>query len=190
MKDHAEERGAAGTDYVWGHGFVKLLASGASPDATPVLSADATLSGLTLTAGGEAVPLAESFTADTTTYTASVAYPVTRLDVAAVPSDDNAEGVSITPADADVEVEGHQVDLAVGENTITVTVTAEDGTMMTYTVMVTREALTDEARLLARYDTNGDGSIDAAELAQAIDDYLNEDLSPSDMSILIDLYLG
>ena len=191
LKDHAEERGAAGTDNVWGHGFAKLLASGASPDATPVLSADATLSGLTLTAGSEAVALAESFAADTTTYTASVAYPVTRLDVAAVPSDADAEGVSITPADADVEVEGHQVDLAVGENTITVTVTAEDGTMMTYTVMVTVvEPLTDEGRLLARYDTNGDGSIDAAELAEAIDDYLNGDLSPSDMGILIGIYLG
>ncbi len=47
-----------------------------------------------------------------------------------------------------------------------------------------------EARLLARYDTNGDGSIDAAELGEAIDDYLNEDLSPSDMAILIDIYLG
>ena len=34
LKDHAEERGAAGTDNVWGHGFAKLLASGASPDDT------------------------------------------------------------------------------------------------------------------------------------------------------------
>lgn len=47
-----------------------------------------------------------------------------------------------------------------------------------------------ETRLLARYDTNGDGSIDAAELGEAIDDYLNEELSPSDMGILIDIYLG
>ena len=181
LKDHAEERGAAGADNIWGQGFANL----------PVLSADATLSELALTAGSEAVPLAESFTADTTTYTASVAYPVTRLDVVAVPSDNDAEGVSITPADADVEVEGHQVDLAVGENTITVTVTAEDGTMMTYTVMVTVvEPLTDEARLLARYDTNGDGEIDDVELNRAIDDYLDGDLSPSDMGILIDLYLG
>ena len=191
LKDHAEERGAAGTDNVWGHGFAKLLASGASPDATPVLSTDATLSGLTLTAGSESVPLAESFTADTTTYTASVAYSVTRLNVAAVPSDADAEGVSITPSDADVEVEGHQVDLAVGENTITVTVTAEDEeTMMTYTVMVTREVMTDEARLLARYDTNGDGEIDDVELNRAIDAYLDGDVTDADLNILIDLYLG
>ena len=191
LKDHAEERGAAGTDNVWGHGFANLLASGASPDPTPVLSTDATLSGLTLTAGSESVPLAESFTADTTTYTASVAYPVTRLNVAAVPSDADAEGVSITPSDADVEVEGHQVDLAVGENTITVTVTAEDEeTMMTYTVMVTREVMTDEARLLARYDTNGDGEIDDVELNRAIDAYLDGDVTDADLNILIDLYLG
>ena len=191
LKDHAEERGAAGTDNVWGHGFAKLLASGASSDATPVLSTDATLSGLTLTAGSESVPLVESFTADTTTYTASVAYPVTRLNVAAVPSDADAESVSITPSDADVEVEGHQVDLAVGENTITVTVTAEDEeTMMTYTVMVTREVMTDEARLLARYDTNGDGEIDDVELNRAIDAYLDGDVTDADLNILIDLYLG
>lgn len=34
LKDHADERGAAGTDNVWGHGFAKLLASDASPDDT------------------------------------------------------------------------------------------------------------------------------------------------------------
>ncbi len=34
LKDNAEARGAAGIDNVWGHGFAKLLASGASPDDT------------------------------------------------------------------------------------------------------------------------------------------------------------
>ena len=34
LKDHAEARGAAGTDNVWGHGFAKLLSSVASPDDT------------------------------------------------------------------------------------------------------------------------------------------------------------
>ena len=34
LKDHAEERGAAGADNVWGHGFANLLASDASPDDT------------------------------------------------------------------------------------------------------------------------------------------------------------
>ena len=38
LKDHAEERGAAGADNVWGHGFAKLLASDASPDDTMSIS--------------------------------------------------------------------------------------------------------------------------------------------------------
>ena len=49
--------------------------------------------------------------------------------------------------------------------------------------------LTDEARLLAEYDANGDGSIDGTELNNAIDKYLAEELSSSDMNIIIDLYL-
>ena len=34
LKTHAEERGAAGADNVWGHGFAKLLASDVSPQPT------------------------------------------------------------------------------------------------------------------------------------------------------------
>ena len=159
--------------------------------ASSALSDDATLNGLTLTSGSEAVPLPEPFSADTTTYTASVTYAVLRLTVAAVPSDEGAQSVAIAPADADADAEGHQVNLAVGENTITVTVTAEDGeTRKTYTVMVTRAIETDEERLLAAYDANGDGSIDASELGNAIVDYLAGTLPPSDMNILIDLYLN
>ena len=82
-------------------------------------------------------------------------------------------------------------DLMVGDNTVTVMVTTEDGTMMDYTVMVTVvEELTDEQRLLAAYDMNGDGAIDDMELNRAIDAYLDENLSDVDLNILIDLYLG
>ena len=38
LKDHAEERGTAGADNVWGHGFANLLASDASPDDTMSIS--------------------------------------------------------------------------------------------------------------------------------------------------------
>ncbi|MDE2687656.1 MAG: cadherin-like beta sandwich domain-containing protein [Chloroflexota bacterium] len=78
----------------------------------------------------------------------------------------------------------------VGETTIEIMVTAEDGeTMMTYTVMVTREAMDDEARLLGDYDADNDGVIDASELNNAIGDYLDGTLSASDMNILIGIYL-
>jgi len=38
LKTHAEERGVAGADNVWGHGFARLLASDASPQPTPTPS--------------------------------------------------------------------------------------------------------------------------------------------------------
>ena len=48
----------------------------------------------------------------------------------------------ILPADADdTTMDVHDVDLAVGENVVTVTVTAEDGSTQAYTITVTRAAL-------------------------------------------------
>ena len=84
------------------------------------------------------------------------------------------------------------VSLDVGGNTITVTVTAEDEeTMMTYTVMVTRDdVLTDEARLLADYDANGNNRIDPDELGNAIIDYTNGVIDGDEMGTLILLFVG
>ena len=75
-----------------------------------------------------------------TSYSGSVANGVSRVTVAATKHDDEAEDPVIRPADADNVAGGHQVNLAVGENTITVMVEAEDGSMATYTVVVTRNA--------------------------------------------------
>ena len=52
--------------------------------------------------------------------------------------DENAKAPVISPRDADSGTSGHQVNLAVGANTITVMVEAEDGSTETYTVTVTR----------------------------------------------------
>ena len=169
LKSHATERGEAGPDNVWGHGFARLLASEASPSSDATLRT-LSLSGLTLVPG---------FDPATTAYTAEVdTLETTTVEAMATHSGAMVSGTG-------------DVSLDVGENTITVMVTAEDGTaMMTYTVMVTVvEPLTDEARLLAEYDANGDGSIDGTELNNAIDKYLAEELSSSDMNIIIDLYL-
>ena len=97
-------------------------------------SADAILSALSLSG----VTLTPAFASGTTAYTASVAHGVTETTVTASASDANAS-VEVTPEDADDQTPGDQVNLAVGETTISVEVTAQDGvTTRTYTVTVTR----------------------------------------------------
>ena len=60
---------------------------------------------------------------------------VSHVTVIATATTDSNATVNIEPTDADGLSNGHQVDLSLGENTITVTVTAEDGdTTTTYTV--------------------------------------------------------
>ena len=104
-------------------------------------SADATLAALSLSG----VEL--GFEPGTTTYTAGVAYAVASVTVSAAAADARAV-VAVTPsADDDAAAAGQQVALAVGANTITATVTAEDGTTRAYTVTATRAAASDDASL-------------------------------------------
>ena len=110
-------------------------------DGGQVAACDATLSALSLSPG----TLGETFAADTTAYTASLASGTTSTTVTATATN-NAATFVITGADADgtaltvtndTEVSG----LIVGENIITITVTAEDTTVTaTYTITVTRAA--------------------------------------------------
>ena len=101
---------------------------------------DATLSALTVTAGGTDLV---TFASDTETYTASVANDVAEVTVTATQNDSGAsidylDGDDATLDDADTGVDGHQVTLAEGDNVIKVKVTAADTTTKTYTVTVTR----------------------------------------------------
>ena len=110
------------------------LTEGAAADVAPL--SELSLSG---------VSLSPSFAADTLTYTGSVGNAVTSTTVTATANDDGAT-VAIVPADADDTADGHQVDLAVGDTAVSVTVTAEDGTTtQTYTVTVTRAAAEESA---------------------------------------------
>jgi hypothetical protein len=87
------------------------------------LSSDAPLSALTLSQGS----LSPSFTSGTLAYTASVSNSVSSLVVTPTVNDANATATPVT--------------LAVGSNTVTVQVTAQDGTTtQNYTVTVTRAA--------------------------------------------------
>ena len=73
-------------------------------------------------------------------YGASTPFADTRTTVTAVPSADSGVTVTISPADSAPSQDGHQVDLAVGTNPITVTVAHGDtAASTTYRVRVNRE---------------------------------------------------
>ena len=107
--------------------------------AGTIASTDATLSDLTLADDdGNAISLTPTFVSATTDYMASVANGIDAVTLTAMTNDSNAM-VAIT-SDDDTTSPGEAVlPLIVGSNTLTVTVTAEDGsTTETYTVAVTR----------------------------------------------------
>ena len=85
-------------------------------------SSDAKLKSLTVT--GEDI----DFNAKTTKYSLEVPYDTTSLTIKAVPNDSKAT----------VSISGNK-DFKVGENTVNIKVTAEDGTIKVYTITVTRE---------------------------------------------------
>ena len=97
---------------------------------TPPASSDATLSALSLSQGR----LSPSFVSGTLAYTASVAHSVSSLIV--TPNNDANATATVNGAST-----ATPVTLAVGRNTVTVHVTAQDGTTaQNYTVTVTRVA--------------------------------------------------
>jgi len=163
LKSHAAERGEAGRDNVWGHGFARLRASEASP------SSDATLRSLSLSG----ITLVPEFDPATTAYTADANALATTT----------VEAVAAHPA-ATVTGDGVK-NLVEGENVISVVVTAEDKTTRTYTVTVTA---TDVPNLLGRYDTNDNERIDDSELSTAITDFSSGRLSASELSTLITIW--
>ena len=81
--------------------------------------------------------IALDFDPDTDTYTLTVPHTVNQTTVTYTTAA-NAE-VAFDPADdADTGTDGHQVNLAVGPNTLSLTVTATDNTTQTYTLTITR----------------------------------------------------
>ena len=113
-----------------GSSTATIMANDAAVDED---SDDATLSALTLSG----VDIG-TFSSDDVSYTGSVANAVTSTIVTATTNDDSA---SVVIADADGSTDGNMrtVNLVEGENTITLTVTAEDDeTQKLYTVTVSR----------------------------------------------------
>lgn len=89
-------------------------------------SSNASLGSLVISAG----TLFPEFSAATKDYTATVDYSCSSLAVTANPADSKASVTSVTGNDS----------LEVGENTVSVVVTAEDGSTSTYNIVVTRRA--------------------------------------------------
>ena len=89
-------------------------------------SSNASLGSLVISAG----TLSPEFSAATKDYTATVDYSCSSLAVTANPADSKASVISVTGNDS----------LEVGENTVSVVVTAEDGSTSTYNIVVTRRA--------------------------------------------------
>jgi hypothetical protein len=94
-------------------------------DIAQQLSSDASLSSLSL---GTGISLTPAFNPLITAYTATVPYTRTSVTVSATPADSRA---SVTGT-------GTYGTLPIGQTTITLTVTAEDGTQRNYSVVVTR----------------------------------------------------
>ena len=107
-------------------------------EPAPPLAVEATLSALTLSG----VTLNESFASGRTNYTADVANSVATTRVTATAAHSGAT-LTVDGVTAASGVQTGPISLNLGSNTITVVVTAEDGTTMeTYTMVVTRAAPT------------------------------------------------
>ena len=103
---------------------------------------DAELSDLTLEGadGSETITLSPVFAVNTYTYTAAVVNQIDTVKLTATKNDDN-DTVVITNDDDDSTAGEALLDLSVGYNTLTVTVTAQNGAALTYTVTVERLAV-------------------------------------------------
>ncbi len=110
----------------------------ASDDIVVVVQASSDASLSSLTVHGTALDLSDIPSA---VYSVSVPETVSQVTVVATKNDMRASDPVIRPADADGSTAGHQITLlAAGtRTTITVAVTAEDGSSRTYTVFVARQ---------------------------------------------------
>ena len=137
---------------------------------TTAKAADAKLSALALSVGADALALTPAFDAAELSYTASVAFEVTAVTVTAAVTDSRAQ--LTLPADDDSVAGGLQVNLDVGANTVSVTVTAEDNTTGAYTVTVSRADETDPPQLSS-------AAVDGTDLVLVYSESLNEGSQPA-----------
>jgi gliding motility-associated-like protein len=109
---------------------------------TRVPSSDADLSNLTISSG----ILTPAFSSATTTYATGVSTSVTSVTVTPT-TDDNTATVKVNGTTVVSGNASGSILLSAGANTITAVVTAQDGTIKTYTLTVTRTSLSTNATL-------------------------------------------
>ncbi len=113
-------------------------------------SSNASLGSLTVSSGS----LSPAFAAGTLSYTDAVANSVNSISVTPTLADSTAN-VNVNGVASDSGFASTPIALAVGTNTITVAVTAQDGkTKLTYTIVVTRAPLGSNASLSNLYLSN------------------------------------
>lgn len=128
-----------------------------SSTAQTTQSSDNTLKSIVLSNGS----LSPAFSPKTKNYTATVDNSVTSLSISATPTNQTAKVTSVSGND----------NLQVGENTITITVKAENGVTATYTIVVTRRDATDPENSEAQeekksYEINGSNWGIATEITE------------------------
>ena len=168
-------------DWSDGQTFEARVVSG-SKDA--VEAPDPTLKALTVSDA----TLSPAFDADTVTYTATVAAATERVTLSGTLNDDDASLAYTPSTDADSSTAGHQVEVAVGDTTATVTVTAADGeTTRAYRVVVKRPAPEVETSTPTLSIAGGSGAEGAdtsigftVTLDEAADDTVTVDYATSD----------
>ena len=141
----------ASLDTIWINdaGDSKTYTYNLPPARTPQqVAADATLSALTISPKNIV-----RFDPEDISYEVGVASTVTEATVAATPNAPNAMAF-ITPTDANAVTDGHQVALSAGRNPVTIRVTSQDRTILTYTVGINR-GVTDNFGWKAEDDLDG-----------------------------------
>lgn len=137
--------------YIWDE-TVFTGCDGSSIDVTVNVSSDNTLKSLTV--AGQEIALSE----DQFDYTITVSNDTTEADIEAVLNNDNAKITSVSP-----------VELEVGENTITIKVTAENGDVRIYTITVIREAAETED------DNNSEATVTPTAITYPVEDTTDDD---------------
>nr|ELX6144525.1 cadherin-like beta sandwich domain-containing protein [Cronobacter sakazakii] len=117
------------------NGFISPVTVSCTAAAT--LSSDATLSGLSFSGGA----LSPGFSASNTSYHATVDYAVSSVTLTPVTTH-NASTVTVNGNVVSSGSASPSVNLSVGTNTLTIVVTAEDGTTKNYSVVIQRNEQT------------------------------------------------